>query len=337
MKPHDTNLIAAVRAFIAQQRETDPTFTEAQFARLARVTHAALSGWLQSKYPANPANIEAKFRDVLEGRATSNRLPDAKPLANPVTEEIADLLDVCRNTDTIGVAHGRAGIGKTVALDLYLQRNPRTILIKLTPESASGPGLRRAIHRALGKPQGAPGETMFEACVAKVANAEQLFVFDDAHLLTRSGFAWLVGFHDATRAGIALVGNPEVVATAQHLPQWHTRIAAIEEVDFPHVKKSTELSTAARHLLRHWLATFPEAVKTLDQAVCEIANKTRNLRDVAQVLRYVRHLMLKGVEPTPAITAAVASKRFPLTFEHVNALEASAATLELLDSGKEAA
>jgi DNA transposition AAA+ family ATPase len=187
MKPHDTNLIAAVREFIAQQRETDPRFTEAQFARLARVTHAALSTWLQGKYAANPANIEAKFRDVLEGRATSNRLPDAKPLANPVTEEVAALLDVARNTDTIGVAHGRAGIGKTVALDLYVAQNPRTILVKLTPESASGPGLRSAIHRALGQPKGSNGETMFESCVAKVKNAEQLFVFDDenlpAHLL----------------------------------------------------------------------------------------------------------------------------------------------------------
>ena len=337
MKPHDTNLIAAVREFITAQKATDATFTEAQFARLARVTHPALSSWLGGKYGANPAGIEAKFRDVLEGRATSNRLPDAKPLENTVTEEIADLLDVARNTDTIGVAHGRAGIGKSVALDLYVAQNPRTILIKLTPESASGPGLRRAIFRALGQPKGAPGETMFEACVGKVKNAEQLFVFDDAHLLTRSGFAWLVGFHDATRAGIALVGNPEIVETAKHLPQWHTRIAAIEEVDFPLVKKCSELSAAARHLLRHWLANFPDAIKTLDQPVCEIANKTRNLRDVAQVLRFVRHLMLKGVEPTPAITAAVAAKRFPLTFATIDALAAQPETLALLDGGKEAA
>lgn len=336
MKPHDQNLIAAVREFITAQKATDPTFTEAQFARLARVTHAALSTWLQGKYAANPANIEAKFRDVLEGRATSNRLPDAKPLENTVTEEIADLLDIARGTDTIAVAHGRAGIGKSVALALYVAQKPRTILIKLTPESASGPGLRRAIFRALGQPKGAPGETMFEACVGKVANAAQLFVLDDAHLLTRSGFAWLVGFHDATRAGIALVGNPEIVETAKHLPQWHTRIAAIEEVDFPAVKKCSELSAAARHLLRHWLANFPDAIKTLDQPVCEIANKTRNLRDVAQVLRFVRHLMLKGVEPSPAITAAVASKRFPFAFEHVNALSAQPETLALLNGGKEA-
>jgi len=334
---HDQTLIAAVAAYIASETARNPEYKAAEFARQARVTHAALSSWLGGKYAANPRNIEDKFRDVLAGRASANRLAPAKPLPTTVTEETANALDVTRNTDTMGVIHGRAGIGKSVALAAYAVAHPRTVLIKLTPESASGPGLRRAIWHALGCPSVPRGSTMFDECVKKVANAEQLFVLDDAHLLTRSGFAWVVGFHDATRAGVALVGNPEIVVTAQYLPQWHTRLALISEVDFPNVEKCAELSATARHLLKHWLGGFPQAVKELDLALCEIANKTRNLRDVEQVLRYVRHLLLNGVSPADAVTVAVAAKRFPITFKNVNALAAKPEQLALLASEKEAA
>ena len=73
----------------------------------------------------------------------------------------------------------------------------------------------------------------------------------------------------------------------------------------------------------------PEAIETLHNALPEILNKTRNVRDGVQILRTVRSLLLNNVGPAEAIATAVASKRLKHTFKNVNALLAKPELLEI--------
>ena len=314
---HNANLQAAVRAHLQKTNESQNAF-----AKRAAIAPPTLSAWLAGSYAGAVSKIETAIDDALKAGDMTNRLAPPQPMETVVTEATHDTLSHALETDTMVVIHGRAGVGKSVALETFAKANSRAHLIKLTPETASTGGLRRAVWLSVGAPNVERGHTTYEAIVGRLSGSERLLILDDAHLLTLAGWAWLVGLHDKTRVGIALVGNPEILQSASHLEQWFTRLGMITEVAFPITatgKKSAALSAVADYLADHWLRGFESARAELREPLREVATKTRNLRDVEQILRAVRRYLRVGSPPSEAIAVAVAAKKFPFTFKTITA------------------
>lgn len=166
-------------------------------------------------------------------------------------QPVAAFLDLVRNQKMMSVGYGPAGRGKSKACQLYTAKNKGTIYLHVNAWATGRDRVIDDIARIAGVRRAKSDKTMTDALLRVLRDSDRLLIIDNAQRLTESGRKWLADFHDATRIGIALVGNPEIEDQFLRNDQHASRLGRCVDVTDIADTKATVL-----HLLQSYL---PEA------------------------------------------------------------------------------
>lgn len=210
--------------------------SQADIARESGLSGSAISQWLKDQYPGDSKAVEAKLVQWLESRnakaASGNFLPEAPAwIETPTALRVLSNLRHAQLMGDISIAYGGAGLGKTTAIERYQATCPNVWVATMTPAHKNVSTCLEQIGAAMDlKPEGGAAR-MFGAICKRIAKTNGLIVIDEAQHLCVEALDQVRAINDATRIGIALVGNEQVYARmsagqrqAAYLDRLHSRV-----------------------------------------------------------------------------------------------------------------
>jgi len=229
----------AVKAFNSEIRDRldafrnsfEPPLTNKALARKLNCGPTQVSKYLNGQPDWDVALLETTIEDVLRAEAMRR---DAKvsPIETSVIKQVNAVCETIRKTCDMGVILGPAGIGKTVAMETYLQDNSSAIGITISQWDRTDFGVRRLLFRSMETRGFAKsGMGAGEWILSRLANSDRLLIVDSAERLTAAGRQYLFDLHDMGRIPIALIGNPEMLAAIRGVEKQGTRIGIQQEVE----------------------------------------------------------------------------------------------------------
>ncbi len=161
---------------------------------------------------------------------------------------------------TMGLVTGGPGLGKTVAIQAYVDRlvpRPRTALppcIKIkVPTHPTPKSLAKIIVSTVkDKPRGTTGnEAADEAAEAIYRNELELLITDEADRLNDKSFELLRYIHDKSGCPIAIVGLPRIMSVIQRYEKFSSRVGL--HMKFEMLETSEMIDTVFPNLIfPHW-------------------------------------------------------------------------------------
>ena len=180
---------------------------------LSQAAAAALSQWLAGKYGGDDSAVAGKLERWLEARAEradlARRIP-APPqwVETPAARSVLAALSYAQLAADLAVVHGAAGAGKTTAVQRYAATRPNVWLVTMSRGTRSlGSCLRRVAQVVKAVPEGRAIADVEDALAQRLRGSEGLLVIDEAQCLSLAALDGLRQLHDASGAGLALVGG----------------------------------------------------------------------------------------------------------------------------------
>lgn len=280
---HDADLQDRVCALLngralTESGEPIPQITLTQFHLWAGVSKSAISAWIGGKYGANPAILERKMADTMKRFDDPILSPLRRPeqekakadawFTNNVVRRVHNTLDLSvRHRHLCGII-SEVGLGKTIALRMYVREHPTYQLIELNRAMGGGSpsGIADAFFRAIDGTRYRRNERSKGTWLCDhFAPGDRLVVIDNAEMLSRRGVEWVLDFYNHTGCPMALVGNDELVATIRQVKRAVSRVLPLVELDFTPDKQGKHRATEyvdksiGLFLTAHWPAAGKHA------------------------------------------------------------------------------
>jgi DNA transposition AAA+ family ATPase len=243
-------------------------YTLEELARLLGSNTAQLSKYLSTKEGVAPVGdvgrLESVARDVMRAAARRAARVSQEVFDTPVVSQVHAVLETIRKTGDVGLIHGPAGIGKTLALARYQEENPSTIAIVCYRWAAGPSDLTYRVFDSMDTRKYPGNVRRIDWVLERLRRSERLLVVDNAHRLSVNGLAWLFDFHDETGCPLALVGNPEVLEAIRKNDQQFSRVGLMREVSLGKKDKlQGNLAGIAERMCRRHLNDDGEEIRDL--------------------------------------------------------------------------
>lgn len=276
------NVIARAKAMMAAE-----DLNLRQLAARIGIAEGTLGPFLNAKYPGRPERIvEALSKWMAE---TADRAAAAREAVAPpsfqrtrTAEEVLRALDYAQLNGKMAFVALRPGCGKTTACEQQVMLRNRAYLATITPSSSGIAGCLIAILAAMGEPDAKGTPAALSARVAaKVRTPGALIIIDEAQHLKVVAVEELRAIHDATKCGLAFVGDErmhqifDAVSYAQLRRRIGRRVATVGSLD-----------ADAEALARAWGVTDPTLIKFL----CRVAAKPNGLGGITNVMQLAMQL-----------------------------------------------
>jgi DNA transposition AAA+ family ATPase len=258
--------------------------TQRQISRESGVNQSQINQWLQSKYAGDNAELEEKIKRWLVAqprRDAAKGLRGPEWFSTPSAEQIIDALGVGQVVGDIVCIYGGPGVGKSVTLRHYQQNSPAVWIATMCPSMSGVIPALEEIAEAVGireVPQGA--RRISRAIRKKIEGTQGLLIIDEAQHLSCAALEELRAIHDASRVGLALVGNETVYARltggtrANNFAQLFSRVGARLYLSKPSREDVEQFADA-------WRITGIDEIDFLEQ----IAKKPGALRGCDRVMK----------------------------------------------------
>lgn len=163
---------------------------------------------------SGPLRVEHLRGEAREERPAFVELPTAPAwFSTPTAKRIEAGLMYAQTAGDIAVIHGGAGLGKTSTARWYASTRPNVWIAVMTPATCSlAPCLERVLEACGVRGQGGRAARLEEALRMRVNGVRGLLIVDEAQHLSLRALETLRALHDATGAGLALMGNAVVYA-----------------------------------------------------------------------------------------------------------------------------
>ncbi len=173
---------------------------------------AAISQWFNGTYDGSSANIDDAVKEFLELQQERKSMPKQEmPFVQISTyKKINEVARMCHLDGEIGVIYGEAGLGKTMAVKRYAEKNKKAILIEadlgLTVKT-----LFRELHEIVGLDGEGSVHDMFEGIVERLKGSGRFIIIDEAEHLPYRALDLVRRVYDKAGVGILLVGMPRLI------------------------------------------------------------------------------------------------------------------------------
>jgi len=243
-------------------------YTLEELARLLGSNTAQLSKYLSTKEGVAPVGdvgrLESVARDGMRAAARRAARVSQEVFDTPVVSQVHAVLETIRKTGDVGLIHGPAGIGKTLALARYQEENPSTIAIVCYRWAAGPSDLTYRVFDSMDTRKYPGNVRRIDWVLERLRRSERLLVVDNAHRLSVNGLAWLFDFHDETGCPLALVGNPEVLEAIRKNDQQFSRVGLLREVNLGKKDRlHANLAGIAERMCRRHLNDDGEEIRDL--------------------------------------------------------------------------
>ena len=237
--------------------------------------------YLNSVPEGDIASFEERITDMLK-REARKRSWESVYFQTDAADACFSVFDLVREASDIGLIHGPAGYGKSVAFRKYLEDHRTVIGFTAMEGSGSQYDVMRGISSCLDMRRWNPRETkLADYLVGKLKGSERCVLIDNAQRLYLSGFRWMMDFHDNTGVSFVLIGNPEVMDKLNGNDQLSSRIGIQVDIS-TQLGKGEWLDVAAD---RKVAAMWPKAQREIGILAREAARKPGHLRTLDKQLR----------------------------------------------------
>ncbi|MGN1144896.1 MAG: AAA family ATPase [Acetatifactor sp.] len=183
--------------------------SQTAMAKKLDISGGALSSYLSGKYPT-PERITAKVQELMELTEQKTLAPKAPEFAETtVTNMVKQAIAYAHMRGVVSVAYGDAGVGKTTAVQRYLQENQLAIGITILPTYASLTGVNELLSEALGVRERTDRKITREI-INRLKGSGRVIIVDEAQHLTPRAIEHLRSISDMTQIGICFVGNERI-------------------------------------------------------------------------------------------------------------------------------
>jgi len=251
-------------------------------ARELATNPTAVSKYLNGKPEGDVAALEAMIEDVLKGAVRRTHL-GIQLFETSITKQINGYFETVRRTNSCGIIHGEAGLGKTAGAALYMMSCPSALMIELRGWNADKSGVQSMLFATIENRTWNGYQRRADFMADRLRGSKRLIVVDNAHKLTTTARAWLLDFHDETKCPLILLGRSGIVKEMRKEREQMSYIGFVAELKF----KGDEAEAAAS-LIRQIDPAAAEVIAQLGAKVVERPGHLRALKNqvtLAQDLR----------------------------------------------------
>lgn len=196
--------LAWVREYMQQKG-----LSQAEISKKLNLSPATVSGYLSGKYP-NPERVTEKVAELMSMQAQKSLAPQAPEFVETtVTQMVKQAISYAHLRGVVSVAYGDAGVGKTTAVQQYLQENQLAIGIEIIPTYASLTGVNELLADELGSRE-RTDRKITKDIISKLKGSGRVIIVDEAQHLTVRAIEHLRSISDSTGIGICFVGNESI-------------------------------------------------------------------------------------------------------------------------------
>lgn len=292
---------SAIKAAFVKWREANPATSNVQIARQLGYSPAYVSLYLSKApedFPGDYQKFEAAIADFLRGAGLKANY-DVPPISTEITHAVSSFADYVRSVGGIGVLHGDAGWGKSVALSMLAQDTKTGILIIANSLQNDARGIKSLLwpHCSHGAKA---NSNRWAHIVSVLKGSNRLIMVDSAQRLDRSGRNALCDLLDETGCPILLAGNPEIMRSLASDDQQSSRSLPALSVSIRDPKK----------LVRHILATLiPDHAEELHDEAMRVVMRKGHLRQLVNLVKATKALAANPDFRDKPIKSAWASAR----------------------------
>ena len=197
----DIQLIAQVKAWL-----NDKNYTQAQLARLARVSPSSLNQIIKGSYATPPAKLLTNVANAMR-HADESANDTLAPVETSVYRLAMTAFQMARRYRNFAVLSAFVGTGKTFAAKHYQRTTPNTYLIEATPTMTVQSLIKRLARVVAGFDGKGSIDDKFTVVVESLANTDSLLIIDEAETLTPHVLHTLRRLRDLSNIGIVLCGT----------------------------------------------------------------------------------------------------------------------------------
>lgn len=211
--PQATNAeewIESARQLVRQTLASGST-SQTALARQFGIAAATLSQFVSGKYAGDNKSVADKIHYGFEKMGRQLAAPqDPEFVPTAITQEVTTVLSFTHTHKTMGLVHGDAGIGKTMAIGRYAAEHPDTIVLTADPSLRMPKAIVDELMDALNRKETGTLRRQMKVLISTLSGTGRLIIIDDAQHLALVTLETLRALHDKAGVGIVLVGNHEL-------------------------------------------------------------------------------------------------------------------------------
>lgn len=206
--------------------------SQSQVADSIGISKASMSQFLKGTYPGNVSQIAAKIKSWLEleeQRALNPVLPFF--VMTSIANDVTTVCQYASRRSVIGLIYGDAGLGKTRAIENFIQENPGIVTVITIHGGIKRPKpCIRALMRAVGCKNFGTMDYEIDALVEYLRGTNRTIIIDEAQHLSYEALEILRYIQEAAKIGMVFSGN-EVIYTRLYgsgeaaFAQFYSRVA----------------------------------------------------------------------------------------------------------------
>ncbi|MFN3523916.1 MAG: AAA family ATPase [Phenylobacterium sp.] len=273
-----------LRTFVREQMSA-ASISQAQVSRASGVAAATLSQFLSGNYAGDNMKIAGQLSRWLDARHRETEVLEAAPpeptfVMTPTATKVINALQHAQVLGDMALIVGQPGVGKSAAARQYVAKTPRVVTATASPAVRTVSAiLATLITNISGR---APTYRVRVECTNFIRSQlgdGWLLVIDEAQWCDFEALEEIRAIHDATRCGLALMGNAQVLSRIEGAARdpayaqlfgragWRVRLNKSDANDVPPVLETMGV-------------TAPEVV-----AYCQHIADRDSLRVVIKVVR----------------------------------------------------
>ncbi len=173
---------------------------------------AVISQFLSGKYKGDVKKLTITIRAWIEQDLQRRRAPNYEGFVlTGVAKRIISALNFASKTNGIAIIYGPAGIGKTMTINSYCQKQPSTILVRICVGATTARGFLGLLCDALHIHHYMLTDKMIRAIIDKINHTGRMIIIDEAHRLKLNAYEAIRDIHDITQCPIALIGTAKII------------------------------------------------------------------------------------------------------------------------------
>lgn len=258
----------------------------------------AVSKYLGDKYDRDPADIEKRLADLFQAEERKLLNVAGEVIETSVVRQFAAFANAVRRSNSVGVFHSDAGLGKTTSIVDYVGKNPLAVALTANAIQNDAKGLKQLLWESVSKSGYITNQSRWSFLVERFKGSGRPIIIDNAQRLIGSGRDFAFDFRDATGCPLILSGNPSILTRIAGNDQQFSRTLMEHEATLK------DIDAIARQIID---AHTPHGAEIYDLALAVAKRKGGGyLRALVLALAAMREFEKPGTSAREAFESALA-------------------------------
>lgn len=208
--------------------------TQGEISRAIGMSAAAISQFLSGQYTGDNEGLADKINKYILQEQNKIGMPELPPFAlTKAAKQVFLAADYAYIHNEITLVYGRAGVGKTMAIQEYMKNHAGIVYVVIRDCDNSINAACKRILKALDRRAKGTKSDLMDTILEILGDAGRLLIIDEAQHLSSKAIDNLRSLNDEGNIPMMLVGNPTIygnVFQEDDLDQIYSRIGMIQEI-----------------------------------------------------------------------------------------------------------